>query len=273
MTTNFFSPTNARPWLAELDPRLKLLYVLTASVGAAALRTREELWVLFGVTLLGVAGLRLPPRGWAWMAGVVGMLVWGTMFTQGFFYREVEPTVLWSIIKPGPKPNGFPGIELTKEGLLYGAQQSLRLLASLLAGLTVSLSTSPERMLAALSWYRLPAALSFMTTAALRFLPLLIEEFAEARQARRLRGYRFRWLGPAGDRLGSYRAEIGNVLPVIAAALRRGETLAESVTARGFEPNRPRTYYPPLVMGTWEAIGAWLLVAAAVVMIVVRVFF
>lgn len=270
MSTNFFSPTNARPWLAGLDPRLKLLYVFTMSVGAAALRSREELWVLFGVSLVGVAGLRLPPRGWAWMAGVVGMLVWGTMFTQGFFYREIPSTVLWSIVKPEPGPDGFPGIELTKEGLLYGAQQSLRLLASLLAGLAVSLSTSPERMLAALAWFRLPATLGFMTTAALRFLPLLLEEFGEVRQARRLRGYRFRLLGVSGDRLGGYRAEIGNVLPVIAAALRRGETLAESVTARGFDPYRARTFYPPLVMRIWETIGAWLLAAAATVMVAVR---
>jgi len=273
VTTNFFSPMNARPWLARLDPRVKLLYVFTASVGAAAARSREELWVMFGVTLIGVVGLRLPPRGWAWMAGVVGMLVWGTMFTQGFFYRDVTPTVLWSIIKPGPQPNGFPGIELTKEGLLYGALQSLRLVVSLLAGLTVSLSTSPERMLAALSWFRLPATLSFMTTAALRFLPLFLEEFAEVRRARRLRGYRFRWCGLPGDRFGSYRAEIGNALPVIAAALRRGETLAESVTARGFDPYRPRTYYPPLEMRSWEQAAAVLLVVAAVVMIVARVFF
>lgn len=273
MTTDLFSPTNARPCLAGVDPRLKLLYVFTMSVGAAAARSREELWVLFAVSLVGVLGLRLPPRGWAWLAGVVGMLVWGTMFTQGFFYRETPPTVLWSIVKPSAKPGGFPGIELTVEGLLYGAQQSLRLLASLLAGLTVSLSTSPERMLAALSWFRLPATLSFMTTAALRFLPLLIEEFAEVRQARKLRGYRFRWLGLPGDRFGAYRAEIGVVLPVIAAALRRSETLAESVTARGFDPYRPRTFYPPLEMRTWEQAAAVLLVVAASVMFVARVFF
>lgn len=271
MTTTFFSPTNALPWLAQIDPRLKLLYVFTMSVGAASARSREELWVLFGVALLGVAGLRLVPRGWAAIVGIVGLLVWGTMFSQGFFYKGATQTVVLSIIRPSLEPGGFPGIELTVEGILFGAGQSLRLLASLLAGLTVSLSTSPERMLAALSWYRLPAALSFMTTAALRFLPLLIEEFAEVRQSRRLRGYRFRWLGTAGDRLGSYRAELDNVLPVIAAALRRGETLAESVTARGFDPNRPRTYYPPLEMRRWETIGAWLLAAAATAMIIVRV--
>jgi len=277
MSTTFFSPTNARPWLAGLDPRLKLLYMFTASVGSATARssaetgTSAELWVLFGVTLLGVAGLRLAPRGWASVVAIVGLLVWGTMLSQGFFYKGMTQTVVWSIMRPSLKPGGFPGIELTVEGLLFGAEQSLRLLATLLAGLTVSLSTSPERMLAALSWFRLPATLSFMTTAALRFLPLLLQEVGEVRQARRLRGYRFRLLGLPGDRLGSYRAEVGIVLPVIAAALRRAETLAESVTARGFDPYRPRTFYPPLVMRTWERVAATALIIAAVVMVVARV--
>jgi len=250
-----------------------LIYVFTMSVGAASARSREELWVLFGVALLGLAGLRLPPRGWAAIVGIVGLLVWGTMFSQGFFYKGATQTVVLSIIRPSTQQGGFPGIELTKEGLWFGAVQSLRLLASLLAGLTVSLSTSAERMLAALSWFRLPATLSFMTTAALRFLPVLIEEFAEVRQARKLRGYRFRWFGRPGDRLGSYRAEVGVVLPVIAAALRRAETLAESVTARGFDPYRPRTFYPPLEMRTWEQAAAVLLVVAAIVMFVARVFY
>lgn len=277
MSTTFFSPTNARPWLAGIDPRLKLLYVFTASVGSATARastdtgSSTELWVLFGVALLGLTGLRLAPRGWASVVAVVGLLVWGTMLSQGFFYKGMTQTVVWTIIAPNLKPEGFPGIELTVEGLWYGAEQSLRLLATLLAGLTMSLSTSPERMLAALSWFRLPATLSFMTTAALRFLPLLLEEVAEVRQARGLRGYRFRLLGLPGDRLGSYRAEVGVVLPVIAAALRRAETLAESVTARGFDPYRPRTFYPPLVIRAWETIAAWLLIATAVVMVVARI--
>ena len=103
-------------------------------------------------------------------------------------------------------------------------------------------------MLAALVRLRLPAALAFMTSAALRFVPLVLAEVAVVRQARRRRGYRFRVVGPRGDRLGPYRNELGLLLPVIAASLRRAETLAESVTTRGFDPAAPRTFYPPLQM-------------------------
>jgi energy-coupling factor transport system permease protein len=134
--------------------------------------------------------------------------------------------------------------------------QSLRLLATALAGLTLCLSTSPERILAALVRLKLPASPAFMTMAALRFLPLVIDEVRTVRQARRLRGYRFRLWGPAGDRLGSYRSELLLLLPVVAASLRRAESLAESVTARGFDPRSPRTFYPPLQMRMWEQCAA-----------------
>ena len=118
-------------------------------------------------------------------------------------------------------------------------------IATALAGFTTALSTSPERMLAALARLRLPVALCYMTTAALRFIPLVVEEVMIVRQARRRRGYRFR-LG------GALRGEIGLLFPILASSIRRAETLAESVTARGFDPRAPRTFYPPLRMRGWE---------------------
>lgn len=270
MATPLFSPTNARPWLAALDPRVKLLYVFAVSVAAAVARTLPELSWLCVATALAVAGLRLPPRGWGAVLGIIALTVWGTMLSQGFFFPGT--TVLFTLVPPlGPDGTTFRGIMLTAEGLQFGAIQSLRFVATILAGLTVSLSTSPERMLAALAHFRLPTTLGFMTTAALRFLPLLIEEAGEVRQARRLRGYRFRFWGRPGARLESYRAELGLVFPVIAAALRRAETLAESVTARGFDAHRPRTFYPPLVMRDWERAVAAMLVIGSVALVAVRI--
>jgi len=268
VATTLFSPTNARRWLAEVDPRVKLLYVFAVSVAASAVppiteHTLPELWSLFGATLIVATGLRLPPRGWGAIVGILALTAWGTVLSQGFFYPGM--TVLLTLVPPiGDNGETFRGILLTVEGLEYGAEQSLRLLATVLAGLTVSLSTSPERMLAALAKFRLPTTLGFMTTAALRFLPLLLEEAGEVRQARKLRGYRFRMFGVPGDRLRSYRAEIGLILPVIAAALRRAETLAESVTARGFDAHQARTFYPPLEMRDWERIAAGILVAGSI---------
>ena len=240
-----FGPDVARPWLARLDPRLKLAAVFGTSVVVVCVDDLRALAACCAVAVLWSTGLRLRSRGWLSIVGVLAVIVWSTMLSQGFFYAAESRTVLLTIIpSSGRGDDYFAGVALTQEGLLYGAVQSLRFVATALAGLTASLSTGPERMLAALGWFRVPTALAFMTATALRFLPLLVEEAALVRQARRYRGYRFRWY--------KLPQEIGNFLPVIAGALRKAETLAESVTARGFDPRRPRTQYPPQVMRGWE---------------------
>ena len=118
-------------------------------------------------------------------------------------------------------------------------------------------------MLVALRALRVPSPLAFMTATALRFLPLLIEEVALVRQARRYRGYRFS--------LAKVPQEVGVLLPVIASALRRAENLAESVTARGFDARLPRTSYPPLKMNRLEQVATGVMLAACAGLITYRI--
>lgn len=258
-----FGPDIARPRLARLDPRLKLAAVFGMSVAVVCVDDIRALATCCAVAMLWSTGLRLRSRGWLAIVGVLAVIVWSTMLSQGFFYVGKPRTVFLTIIPPsGAGYDHFAGVALTKEGLLYGAVQSLRFVATALAGLTASLSTGPERMLAALSWFRVPTSLAFMTTTALRFLPLLVEEVALVRQARRYRGYRFRWY--------KLPQEIGFLLPVIAGALRKAETLAESVTSRGFDPRRTRTQYQPQTMRASERAAMATIAIACVVLIVFR---
>jgi energy-coupling factor transport system permease protein len=270
MSSSLFAGETARPWLAEIDPRLKIAWVVGVSVIAVTVDGLAPLGGLTAASALVACGLRLRSRGWVLIAGLLALIAWTTTLTQGFFYPPMSPSsARWTLVDPIDFGDWrFPGLAVTAEGLAHGAVQSLRLLATALAGLSLCLSTSPERILAALVRLRLPASLAFMTMAALRFLPLVIDEVRIVRQARRLRGYRFRLLGLAGDRLGSYRSELLLLLPVVAASLRRAESLAESVTARGFDPSSPRTFYPPLAMRLWE-IAAMLSIGLACGLLVV----
>jgi energy-coupling factor transport system permease protein len=265
-----FSADNARPWLARLDPRVKLAWVAAVSVAAVTLDSARGLALLTVAAAAVSTGLKLRSRGWLTIVVVVLLTIWGTIVTQGFFFIGDTRTPVVTLIAPSADQPLTSGLVLSREGMLYGALQSLRLAAMALAGFTLSLSTGPERLLAALARLRMPAVLSFMTAAALRFLPMLIDEFIVVRQARRLRGYRFRLVGPAGDRLRPYKTEVATLLPVIASSLRRAETLAESITARGFDPHAPRTFYPPLVMRPSEKAIVAALAAACVALVVVK---
>lgn len=265
MITPWFSAETARPWLAALDPRVKLAWVFALSVASVMLDSASSLGCLTAVSFIVSLGLRLRSRGWLAVVVILALAAWGTILSQGFFYHYAPTrTPVLTIVAPTADDPLASGLVLSQEGMLDGAVQSLRLLATALAGFTLSLSTGPERLLAALARLRIPVALCYMTAAALRSLPTIVEEVAMVRQARRLRGYRFRFVGRPGDRLGPYREELGLLFPVVAAALRRAETSAESITARGFDPHAPRTFYPPLTMQPWEqALVAGLLVGCA----------
>jgi energy-coupling factor transport system permease protein len=128
----------------------------------------------------------------------------------------------------------------------------------------VCLSTPPERLLAALVWFRVPRALAFTVLAALRFLPVVAEEAATVARAR--------WLRAGGRRpRGGWRArglawlETPRLVgPVLAAAVRRAATLALAVTARGFAAGAEPTPYPPWRPRLVERLAAGGLVAAFV---------
>jgi energy-coupling factor transport system permease protein len=125
-------------------------------------------------------------------------------------------------------------------------------------GLTVCLSTSPERLLAALIRLRVPTAVAFMTLAAMRFLPVMLDEWATVRRARWLRGYS----GALGVR--GLSAEVALLVPVLASALRRATALSASVTSRGFSPTAQRTFYPELRMRPIERVALGVIGAATI---------
>jgi energy-coupling factor transporter transmembrane protein EcfT len=262
------TPLNARPWpwLASADPRLKLAALGWFSLVCVMVDSTAALGVVFLLAALVVAGVRLSWRGWLAAAGTLALVAWSTVLGQALFYEQAPRTVLLTLL-PSADLGGwhFSGLTFYREGAAHGLAQSLRMLSLMLIGLAVSLSTSPERLLAALARLRLNPAVGFVTVTALRFVPTLAAEWATVRQAQRLRGYRFRSGKPGGWMWRwpkAVRHELASLGPALAASLRRASSLATSVTARGFDPAGRRTFYPPLRFRTWERAALVLLGAS-----------
>lgn len=274
MSAGTFAMARGAAWLERLDPRLKLCWLACVSLLSVVLDTVESLAALAIVSALVASGLRMPPRAWRLLALVLAAIVWGALLSQGLFYAAEPRTPLVTIVPAfqlGDWQAG--GLRLYREGVTYGLAQSLRMVAVTIAGLTVCLSTSPPRLLAALTWLRVPTAIGFMTVAAMRFVPLVLSEYQIVRQARWLRSAR----GQGGSRgwrcrpnrlAKALRTEAVLLVPVIAAALRRATSLATSVAARGFDPTARRRPYPPLRMSPVEiSLTATLLTATSTVLV------
>jgi energy-coupling factor transport system permease protein len=256
---------------ARVDPRLKLAALAWVSLLAVLLDAPAPLAALAVLAAVGAAGIRLTGHGWLVLVGLLALVVWGTLASQALFYADVPRTPLATLLPAWELGDvSVPALRLYREGVTYGLVQSLRLAAMTLAGLAVCLTTSPERLLAALSRVGLPAALAFVVQAALRCLPTVLSEWSLVRQARRLRtvgraARRPRWLG--------LRGELAVLVPVLSAALRRSTALATSAAARGFDPAARRTSYPPLVFRWWERCALAALATSAVVLLAVKVLY
>lgn len=261
-----------QPWLAELDPRCKLGWVLAHSCVALVVTSLPALAAQAVLALLPLAGLRLSRRGWLVLLGTLALVVWGTVLTQAIFYPPPQGSPVLTIIPPFQLGQWtLEGLRLSWAGAQYGLVQSLRLAALALSGMLVCLSTSPERLLAGLAALRLPAALAFMAAAGLRFIPAVVQEWVLVRQARRLRGYRAHWrhlLHPCRW----LKMELALFVPLLALMLRRSATLAASISSRGFDPRQAARGTSP-TLGQGERTLLTVALAAANALVCIKLLF
>ncbi len=222
-----------------MDPRTRLALLACVGLLAVSLDRAESLALL---CVLCALPLLLLDLGATWLKRgllAVAAVVWGTVLSQGLFYSALPRAPL---IELGP-------LTIWKEGVSWGLVQSLRFVAAILAGLAVAVSTPPDRLHAALLRLRVPFALSFLATTALRTVPETGRTVLAVRAARRERGRP----APARSPIAWLRLEVAMLRPVVAESLRRARSLAESLDARGFDPSSaPRAVARPLRFARWE---------------------
>jgi len=115
-----------------------------------------------------------------------------------------------------------------------------------------------RRVINSLIQMKVPYVFCFSLFAALRFIPLFGEAFAQALTALQLRGVDLRRV-PWRQKLRLYSALL---VPVLAETLARAENLAAVMEARGFGALPQRTIYVRNTMNgrDWAAVAVLLLV-------------
>lgn len=235
--------------LHRIDPRAKLV---AFSALLLVLFTSSPRMCMLAVLALGAAcGLARVPA--AHLVSSLRSLVW--VFVITFAYQA-----FWA----GPRHLG--GIA---EGAQVGLHMVLRLVGMVLAVTALLFTTEPLRLadglahlLSPLERLRVPVRdFTLVLTLALRFLPTVMEEAERIVTAQRARGARFE-----GNLLTRARALLPLAVPLLASCLRRADTLAMAMTARGYRPGAPRTSMEPLAFRGLDAavvMGAIVLVVLA----------
>jgi len=231
------------PPLHRLDPRLKVLYPIAMGILSIILNW-DYMLIVFGLSVIPWFWLR-PSRAKVrvLMVMVIGPALTG-FWSQGLYYLPPPPihfiyqfpwTISWL---------GSPGI--TAYGMVFGLQQSARVLVTVSTSMLVLVSTDVGDFTWAFERFRMPPQVGFAMTAALRFLPDMISRTMLVFRAVELRGYdlsRPRWFQV--NKWPDYIRRVARcvvliTVPLLIGSLRGTSTMAMVADARGFGANKRR---------------------------------
>ena len=237
-----------------LDPRTKIICLTVFGWLAVML---DGTLALLTCLLVSLALMYSSPQSKArlrLLALVLLISTWATVYSQAIFYDQTPRTPLLTII-----PETFPflgsltsGVSIYKEGLWHGLRQSLRFSMLITMGAFVVTTTQPRDLLLGLIRLGVPYPISFMTTTAIRYLPMLGSEAQLVLKSQQLRGVRHFQLNP----LSTLRHLVGTVRPILINNIRRATRMSEAIESRAFSADQlsQRTYLHQLQLKVIDRI-------------------
>lgn len=119
----------------------------------------------------------------------------------------------------------------TDLAVIAAASAALRVVAMVLASALLLFITSETELLQGLRRLKVPYVACFTLMLSIRLLPSLTEDLAVIRQAQMCRGFELE----RGSFIRRARRSITGVVPLVAIAFRRVETLARALESRAFD--------------------------------------
>ncbi len=244
-------------WLHQLDPRTKLVL----GVAAMAMIMIVNEWAALLLWLLVLAGVifstQIPPhlfannlRAFLWLFGI-------TIAIHAFSNPAAPHWKVWGI------SISWPGCVT---GLKYASRLALLIvIAALLSYTTIptELTEGVERLLKPLRRWRLPVhEMAFMTSLALRFVPVIVAEAQRIQRAQMSRGAQF-----TGGVLQRLQALVPMLVPLFVSAFNRADELAVALAARCYDGGAPRVAYRELAFHRrdWQAALGLITISALTV--------
>jgi energy-coupling factor transport system permease protein len=275
-------------WLHRLDPRVKLLWLMTF-LFAPLLATPYWRLTLVVILISLTLSARIPIRAWKQQMG--WLLILGTLV---FIITCLAPDALGASYQPRlpdsdlqlPNPTSYQyrlfnfslldlrNFSVTRRSLDLAVRVSTLVFTLIYSTTLFLLTTAPEEIASALEFLmqplrrlRLPVTEIVLTmTLSLRFIPLVLEEVQNLARSVRTRAINWKKLGLR--RSGQLWVMVAEKL--LENLLLRAEQTATAMNVRGFtSPNEHRVLWHSLKLRWWD----WLAIAAAIVFWSARLFF
>ncbi|WP_248927735.1 energy-coupling factor transporter transmembrane component T family protein [Paenibacillus hamazuiensis] len=236
-------------WLHRINPALKL--ALSLVVFLFVLMT-DNINILIYFTVFGFVLLALftghPGRRVLLLSLPFVLLFVSSSVSMTFFGKGDTVWFKWGLIR------------ISEESFIRGMHVGLKTVNFAAVGLLFALTTRPVLLFYSLMQQaKLPAKYAYSFMAAMRLIPIMMDEFQILRQALKVRGVRYR-RGLAGvfDRLKMY------AIPLLAQSIRRAQRIAVAMEAKRFSSGQARTYYYETGFSGNDAVFAayWMLAAA-----------
>jgi energy-coupling factor transport system permease protein len=229
-------PSLQNTLIHRIDPRAKLIVLAAFSITAIAMDNPKALTSLFILSFIGYPVAKIPAKNIKILVVLLCLLIWGTIYSQALFYQQHPRTIIFTILPENSFGMHWDGLHMFREGMEYGAIQSMRFAATTSLALLFYWTTQPNALLFGLIRLKVPYGLAFMVMTALRFIPLLFAESITVFRAQRLKGYMpftpVNWI----------KTVFLALVPILANCIRRAAKLAVSVEGRAFKPDAARTY-------------------------------
>lgn len=240
-----YRPLNS--YLHKLDARAKILPICLVLV--LSLLTDSTIFY-FSILLLLVLSLFLSGINiktiWANFKPIVFLVVI-TMLYHLIFSTGDQSKVLLNLF----------GWKITQTAITSALFYSLRLVIFISIAFVMTLTSSPSdlgeaffKLLRPLEKIKIPVNdLALILFIALRFIPILYEEFTAIKNAQIIRGVDF-----GGTLLNRINKTTSIIIPLFVAATQRADELALALQARGYTGGSNRSFYMNAAFGIREII-------------------
>jgi energy-coupling factor transport system permease protein len=212
-------------WLHSINPSLKLLTILGLFVFAI---TIHDLNYMVGFSFV-ILFLFIFATGYSYkqllLLSLPFLLVFLSTSSSMILFGKGE-TILYK----------WAYVQVSEESLIRGIHLGFRALSFAMLGLLFALTTKPVRLFYSLmQQLKLPPKFAYSFMAAIRLIPIMIEEYQIIINAQRVRGLK--------QKNHFLKRMQRLAIPLLSQSIRRAYRIAVSMEAKRFQTDRKRTYY------------------------------